>query len=98
VSACVERARELIEQNVDLDGVLAIARQAPPLATVTVEQPIRSRNRVMVGIIRDRAFSFYYPENLEAMDAAGGRSLVRQLIRGQPPAGHGRPVHRRRLS
>jgi cobyrinic acid a,c-diamide synthase len=27
----------------------------------------------VIGILRDSAFQFYYPENLEALEAAGAR-------------------------
>lgn len=30
------------------------------------------KNRVRIGVIRDSAFQFYYPENLAALDALGG--------------------------
>ncbi|HHY94173.1 MAG TPA: hypothetical protein GX513_04055 [Firmicutes bacterium] len=32
--------------------------------------------RLPVGVIRDRAFSFYYPENLEALEAAGAQLVI----------------------
>lgn len=66
----------LVSEHVDLDRVLAIADSAPdlvdPLPDVQHEvigDPVR------IGVFRDRAFSFYYPENLEAL-AAEGAELV----------------------
>ncbi len=72
------RARERIEQlaqavtaAVDVERVLALAaprgeRKAPP-APSGGAPPARLR----VGIARDRAFGFYYPEDLEGLQRAG---------------------------
>ena len=70
ITAC-QRA---IERHLDLDLVLDIARSAPslpisddPKATESaISSPI-----VKIGVFRDRAFTFYYPENLEALEEAG---------------------------
>lgn len=35
----------------------------------------RSQKPIKIGIIRDKAFSFYYPENIEALETAGAEIL-----------------------
>lgn len=40
-----------------------------------MEQPVK------IGILRDKAFSFYYPENLEALEQAGAE-LVKIVLAG----------------
>jgi cobyrinic acid a,c-diamide synthase len=43
----------------------------PPLADI---RPITSsQNTPLIGIIRDTAFQFYYPENIESLEKAGAR-------------------------
>ncbi|OGA70107.1 MAG: cobyrinic acid a,c-diamide synthase [Betaproteobacteria bacterium RIFCSPLOWO2_12_FULL_65_14] len=60
-----------IAAQVDLDQLLAIARQSAPL---TRGEPLRHAAggpRVRIGIARDAAFGFYYPGDLDALRAAG---------------------------
>ncbi len=42
-----------------------------PLSDVCVEKYVVTGNAPKIGIIRDASFQFYYPENLEALEAAG---------------------------
>lgn len=72
-----EAARAGAEKYIDLEAVVDIARSAPALSlsesvstSVVVE-----RGQVWIGVFRDRAFSFYYPENLEALEEAGARLI-----------------------
>jgi len=67
----VELARELVESSIDLDGVLSLAREAGPVPAPADSQMRRAGKPVRFGVIRDQAFSFYYPENLEALEQAG---------------------------
>ncbi|WP_417133568.1 cobyrinate a,c-diamide synthase [Rubneribacter badeniensis] len=67
-----------VERCVDVDAVLSIARSAPPVTGGTQEAPIaadgrRDAPRAVIGVMRDEAFSFYYPENLEALERGGAR-------------------------
>ncbi|MCL5075818.1 MAG: hydrogenobyrinic acid a,c-diamide synthase (glutamine-hydrolyzing) [Chloroflexi bacterium] len=71
LAGAIERARQIVESYVDVEAVLEIARQAECLPPVVVEEPPSRRTFVRLGVIRDRAFSFYYPENLEALQRAG---------------------------
>jgi cobyrinic acid a,c-diamide synthase len=64
--------------HIDLDALLAIARAAPPVEPVCRDlpggRPIpvgAGRAGVRIGILRDSAFQFYYPENIEALESAG---------------------------
>jgi len=73
----VAAARAGAEECIDLPAVLRIAQAAPPLtcAAVSPEPVLPEKGLVRVGVLQDRAFSFYYPENLEALENAGA-SLV----------------------
>jgi cobyrinic acid a,c-diamide synthase len=63
-----------IEACVDLDRIYAIAGAAAPLEAIarTADAlPAGDRTPLKIGIARDSAFGFYYPDDLEAMQAAG---------------------------
>ena len=62
---------EIVGQSVDLDMVRAIARTAPDLVVAQTAVPRAVRHGLRVGVIRDAAFGFYYPDDLEAFEAAG---------------------------
>jgi len=67
----INRMRDVVAENVDLDTVLDIARSAAPLAPVTQDVITIPAPVVRIGVAMDRAFTFYYPENLDALRAAG---------------------------
>lgn len=70
ITAC----QQAIERSLDLEAVLEIARSASPLPLSEQDQLTNSTSQspsVRIGVLRDRAFTFYYPENLEALEAAG---------------------------
>ena len=59
-------------QTLDLDGLLKLARSAPPLVLPTdllplSRQPVRAR----IAIARDAAFNFYYADALETLELLG---------------------------
>jgi cobyrinic acid a,c-diamide synthase len=67
----VTEMRKVITENVDLDKVIGIAYSAQPLEELTQEEVVVQEPAVRIGVAMDRAFTFYYPENLEALRAAG---------------------------
>lgn len=73
LSQRVSQIRQAVEDHLDLDSILAIARQAPMLEIDPAAKTPSRRNDVTLGVVRDRAFSFYYPENLEALQNQGAR-------------------------
>jgi cobyrinic acid a,c-diamide synthase len=71
----IATARDLVQKYLDLDRLWRLASQAPPLPTpATLGRPGWSAPApVIIGVIRDSAFQFYYPENLEALEQHGAR-------------------------
>jgi len=67
----IGQIEKIISESVDLDRVRAIAATAAPLPDLVLEAPARPEPRVRLGVAQDRAFTFYYPENLESLRAAG---------------------------
>ena len=81
-----ERVNEiatLIAAGVDLDRLLAVARDASPLpATPASGAPGQLGGPpVRVGVARDAAFGFYYPGDLEALGAAGAELIPFDALR-----------------
>ncbi len=80
-AACqaIATAQNLVEKYLDLDRLWQMAQAAPPLPLAAGQAPTLSPTAgqpVVIGIIRDAAFQFYYPENLEALVAAGARLVA----------------------
>jgi len=59
----------------DQDAIVSIARSAPSLATGPTEVSIPAAKNVKIGYLRDSAFSFYYPENLEQLEQHGAELI-----------------------
>jgi cobyrinic acid a,c-diamide synthase len=76
---------DLIAENVDLDRVEAIMGLIPEPAITTFkeqEKPtIATLPKVKIGILQDAAFQFYYSENLEALEKAGGQLIYVNAMR-----------------
>ncbi len=64
------QAANAIEQTVDIEGILALAKEAPVLSGKKPEIPVL-QEKVRIGVARDEAFSFYYTENLELLREMG---------------------------
>ncbi len=61
----------LVEGRLDVDALLSIARNAPGLEPPAEELPsLPDAHGLKIGYLRDAAFSFYYPENLEELERA----------------------------
>jgi cobyrinic acid a,c-diamide synthase len=79
----ISRVGEVAEKYLDIERILDIARAAGPLEIPTdrprthVDSPSVEEGppSPRIGVFRDPAFQFYYPENLEALQQ-GGADLV----------------------
>jgi cobyrinic acid a,c-diamide synthase len=76
---------DLVAENVDLEKVEAVMEPipAPALTPVAIlAKPIApALPKVKIGILQDAAFQFYYSENLEALERAGGELIYVNAMR-----------------
>lgn len=64
------RIADAMEQTVDIDRILEIAKEAPPCTGKEPKLPVLAE-KVRLAVARDEAFSFYYAENLELLNSMG---------------------------
>jgi len=66
------RLAKAAAETVDLDRIEALARSCRELPAAAPQPVMRNHGRtVRIGVAQDLAFCFYYPENLELLEAAG---------------------------
>jgi cobyrinic acid a,c-diamide synthase len=74
----IQQLASLAEQDLDLTAIRSLARQAPAL-DLPADGPIApgepNPQVARIGVFRDTAFQFYYPENLEALAREGARVI-----------------------
>ncbi len=95
----IDAAADMADRYLDLDALARIAEEAAadPFPSVgPLHEPVEvrpagksaSRNgRPRIGIVRDSAFQFYYPDNIEALVAAGAEPVFINACRDRelPP-------------
>jgi len=69
--ALYDRLGTAAADTIDLDRVEALAAECGELAVLPQPQRACQQSPVRIGIARDQAFCFYYPENLELLEAEG---------------------------
>lgn len=84
----IDSIARLVAEQVDLDRIQAVARQAPPLPAIPAHaaappaHPPRGEGAVVrIGIARDAAFAFYYPGDLAALRANGAELVPFDTLR-----------------
>ncbi len=92
----VERILRSIEQHMDIEGLLSVAESAQDLPVSISEVP-KPKATIRIGILFDRAFHFYYPENFEALEQEGAELVFIDAMRDQNLC-HQWTLHRRRIS
>lgn len=79
----VERILRAIEKHIDIEGLLSIAKSAPDLSVSFLTAPQRPKATIRIGVILDRAFHFYYPENFEALEQEGAELVFIDAMNDQ---------------
>lgn len=81
-----QRLAHLIEEHLDVDELIGMARSRIR-RPATRPAPSRTPSAI-IAVARDRAFQFYYPDNLEALERAGARLVFWSPLadRALPPA------------
>jgi cobyrinic acid a,c-diamide synthase len=67
----VERICRKLEPHLNIDGILNIARSFEVTAAIPLTGFKNKASLAKIGVMLDRVFNFYYPENLEALSRAG---------------------------
>jgi len=86
VAQSLQSALTIAEQHLDLEALWTAACTAPVIDSGASYDlaPAVSGEKVVIGVIRDKAFQFYYPDNLEALEQNG--ALLREINALHDPA------------
>lgn len=72
----LDRLAETLERSLDLERLLAVAKSAPPLENrLATHAPVHSGLPLRLAVARDRAFCFYYRENLDLLRELGAEPV-----------------------
>jgi cobyrinic acid a,c-diamide synthase len=74
----IRRLSEQFEKTVDVQGIIHLAKSAPPPAFTEffpASDAALKQKPVRIGVARDRAFCFYYEDNFNILRKLGGEIL-----------------------
>lgn len=70
----IQHIAATVAQHIDLDKVISIAQHAPTLSQA-ITPSMMPPSTIKIGIIRDAAFGFYYPGDLDNLQRAGAELI-----------------------
>jgi cobyrinic acid a,c-diamide synthase len=68
-------AKDAIIKHVDINLIKEVAYSAEPLSSNLSKPVYKKMGHVKIGVVRDSAFNFYYPENLEQLQNYGAELI-----------------------
>ncbi|MCP5083677.1 MAG: cobyrinate a,c-diamide synthase [Alphaproteobacteria bacterium] len=71
VESKIAGLEQAVRSAVDLDRICTIAHAGGSAGPAPVLQTPKREKDVVIGVARDSAFSFYYPDDLDALERAG---------------------------
>ncbi|OGW08691.1 MAG: hypothetical protein A2W77_08995 [Nitrospinae bacterium RIFCSPLOWO2_12_39_16] len=72
----IENIGDIVEVNVNIDRIIEVSKNVSSFQLSAFSfQPAISKSGIKIGVAMDRAFSFYYPENLEALKNTGAEII-----------------------
>lgn len=77
----LRRFAQALEQQASLDAIMRLAKSGPALPEFRANIEERPVATVRVAVARDEAFHFYYPDNLQALEAAGAELVYFSPLR-----------------
>ncbi len=77
----ITQIRDLLKQQVDLEKIKTIANSAETLPDYQSKQDQISSKDIRVGVVKNDAFGFYYPGDLQALENAGAELVFIDTIR-----------------
>lgn len=70
----IDKIRAMVEETIDVDALLAIANQAESMDYVVTNEERRMES-VNIGVAFDKAFNFYYEDNLDLLRDLGANLI-----------------------
>jgi cobyrinic acid a,c-diamide synthase len=81
-SAKIRQIGDAIAEQVDLEKLLELSKKEPLIVPHKAEvMTLHRGSKVRIGIARDRAFGFYYADDLDALEAAGAELIPFDALR-----------------
>jgi cobyrinic acid a,c-diamide synthase len=86
----IQSIARIAAQHINLDALTRIAREASPMGDTCISSDVdrltgrpadRGSFSARIGILKDAAFQFYYPENIDALQAAGAQIVFVSPLR-----------------
>jgi cobyrinic acid a,c-diamide synthase len=79
----LDKLGQIVSKSVDTNALIRIANQSEEWKFTNLESEelfpvtnyVFSSQMPLLGVFRDKAFQFYYPENLEALEKAGAKLI-----------------------
>ena len=71
LQAIIGRLANQIKKTVDLAGLMELAGSAEDLSFQNLELPAPLKESVQIGVAKDKAFCFYYQDNLDLLEELG---------------------------
>jgi cobyrinic acid a,c-diamide synthase len=89
----IDTAAQVASEHIDLDAIYELIRDLPQLNHISSSQQPHVYDKIQVagtepikpkiGIIKDSAFQFYYPENINALEEAGAEIIFISALAGK---------------